>query len=96
MCVEKESETSKEMLIAQRVLYMFNIYSNCVCLYMRERNECAVSVSKLYSCGFFFSGSAICLPAHRHAVLHLCHHWNAGELGHDQLHSSKFECKDLH
>lgn len=38
----------------------------------------ALTDCTLYLC--LFPGSAICLPAHRHAVLHLCHHWNAGEL----------------
>lgn len=33
----------------------------------------------------FFLGSAVCLPAHCHVVLHLCHHWNAGKLQHDYL-----------
>lgn len=38
---------------------------------------CALSDFNLCLC--LFSGPAICVPAHCHAVFHLCHHWNAGE-----------------
>lgn len=38
-----------------------------------------VSVDVLFC--FVFLGFAVRLPAHHHAVLHLRHHRNAGELG---------------
>ena len=48
----------------------------CVNL-LHDASVCALSDFNLCFC--LFSGPAICVPAHCHAVLHICHHWNAGE-----------------